>query len=115
MFKLQANFSCKYCLKTSSKILANHLRPLLVKIIGPEQVDFMTGREARDNITKALNLIYSSCLNKIEGLLLSIGVVKAFDKVAWDYMFKTCKQTGLKTRCYTGSLPYIDPQPGKLK
>lgn len=45
-------------LKLLAKILAYRLRPLLVKIIRPEQVGFMPGRKVKDNIIKALNLIH---------------------------------------------------------
>lgn len=77
-------------LKLLAKILANCLRPLM-KNIGPEQVGFMPEREARDNISKALNPIHSSRLNKIEGLPLSTEAEKTFDRVVWDYMFVTCE------------------------
>lgn len=69
-----------------------------MKIIGPEQVGFMSGREARDNITKALNLIHNAHLNKTEGLLLATDAEKTFDRVAWDYMFAKCKHIGLQDK-----------------
>lgn len=50
-----------------AKILANHLRPLLHTLIGPEQVGFMPGREAKDNVIKALNLIHKSRTDDLEG------------------------------------------------
>lgn len=48
-------------LKLLAKILAERLRPFLEHIIGPEQVGFMPGREAKDNIIKSLNLIHGAC------------------------------------------------------
>lgn len=44
----------------------------------------------------ALNLIYHTHLQKVEGLLLS-DAEKAFDQVAWDIMMATCKHIGLAT------------------
>lgn len=88
-------------LKLLAKILANRMRPLLSKIIGPEQgfnynyrtrtrTGFMPGQEARDNITKALNLIHHAKNSKIKGLLLYTDAEKAFVRVSWDYMLATC-------------------------
>lgn len=57
-------------LKIYTKILANRLRPLLHKLIEPEQVGFMPGREAKDNVIKALNLIHKSQTDTFEGMLL---------------------------------------------
>lgn len=44
----------------------------------------MSGREVRDNVMKVLNLIYRALREKLEGLLLSTDVKKAFDRVTWD-------------------------------
>lgn len=82
-------------LKLLDKILANRLRLLQTNVIGPEQVGFMLGREAKDNIIKALLLTQASHSLHIESLLLSTDTEKAFDRVAWDFMFATCTHIGL--------------------
>lgn len=57
----------------------------------------MPGREAKDNVTKSLNLIYAARRLKIEGLLLSTDAEKAFDPVAWEFMLETCRFIRLGT------------------
>ena len=84
-----------------SKIIANRLTPLLQSLIGPEQVGFMPGREARDNIIKAMLLIHAADPLDIKGLLLSTDAEKAFDRVAWDYMLATCSHIGLGPKMLT--------------
>lgn len=102
-------------LKLLAKILANRLKPLLSKIIGPEKVGFMPGREARDNTTKALNLIHFSRNSETKGLLLSTDAEKAFNRVSWDYIMTTCSHIGLNESMlsWTSAL-YRNPQ-AKIK
>lgn len=61
----------------------------------------MPGRETRDNVIKALNLIHATRTQTIEGLLLSTDAEKAFDRVAWDFMLETCRYIGLGTHMMT--------------
>lgn len=75
----------------------------------------MPGRKARDNVTKALNLIHRSHRAGFEGLLLSTDAEKAFDRVSWDFLLATCSHIGLKAHMPTWiSSLYEDPMT-KLK
>lgn len=65
------------------------MKSLLSKIIGPEKVGFMPGREAKTLI------IHHANNSKIKGFLLSTDAEKAFDRVSWDYMFSTCSFIGM--------------------
>lgn len=97
-------------LKLLVKILVNCLRPLLPKVIGPEQVGFMSGWEVRENVIKAVNLVHRMRLAKVKGLLLSTDIEEAFNRVAWDYIFATCSHVGLGTHMMTWiSSPYRRP------
>lgn len=84
-------------LKLFTKVLANRLRPLLHLLIGQEQVGFMPGREARDNMTKALNLIHRAHSDGFEGMLLSTDAEKVFDRVSWDFLHATREHIGLQS------------------
>lgn len=77
--------------------MATRLSPLLSASIGPEQVGFMPGREAKGNINSLL-LTQAVRNRKIGGLLLSTDTEKAFDWVAWDFMLATCAHVGLGSR-----------------
>lgn len=82
-------------LKILAKILAIRLTAFLPKLIRLEQVEFMPEREARDNVIKALNMVHCGHTKEIEGLLLSTDMENAFDHVAWNYLFTTCRHIGL--------------------
>lgn len=83
--------------KLFAKICALWLGPLLPELIGLEQVGFMPGTEAKDNVTKALLLIHAAKMRNIKGFLLSTDAEKAFDRVAWDFMMAVCRHVGLGT------------------
>lgn len=83
-------------IKLLSKIIAMRLCRHLPDIIGLEQVGFMPGREAHDNVIKAINLIHTLKGHTDKGLLLSTDAEKAFYRVAWDFMFAVCRHTGLQ-------------------
>lgn len=70
--------------KLYAKVLANRILPLLHKLISLDQVGFISGREARDNTIKAINIHHWLITSK-PGFMLSLDVEKAFDRVAWDY------------------------------
>lgn len=75
----------------------------------------MPDREAKDNVTKSLNLIHAARQQKIEGFLLSTDAEKAFDRVAWDYMLETCRFIGLGDRILTWILSLYKNPSAQLK
>lgn len=46
--------------KPMAKIISNRLKSLHYNLIGSEQAGFVPGRETRDNVIKALNLIHAT-------------------------------------------------------
>ncbi|KAM4702906.1 centromere protein Q [Rhinophrynus dorsalis] len=85
-------------LKLFASLLALRLKPLLHRLIGPDQAGFMPGRETRDNVIKALSLIHRSSSSSIPSLLLSLDAEKAFDRVRWCFMKETIHRFGLGDR-----------------
>lgn len=73
-------------LKLFSKIIANHLGPILPSLIHSDQVGFIPGREARDNTTKTLLLITYAQRKHIPVCLLACDAEKAFDRVSWPFL-----------------------------
>lgn len=85
-------------LKIFTKILALRLIGHIPQLIHLDQVGFVPLREARDNTTKALNLIYAAQRRKIPLLLLSTDAKKAFDRVDWTFLTETLCSIGLGQR-----------------
>lgn len=87
-------------IKLYAKMLANRLLPLIPNLISSDQVGFIPGREARDNIIRALNLHHWLTTSEAQGFFLSLDAEKVFDRVAWDYMQEVLKGIGLLPRTY---------------
>lgn len=76
-------------LQETQVVVANRLRPLLSDLKGPKQVGFMPGREAKDNVIKALLFSHAAYSQSFGALLLSTDAENAFVRVSWDYMLAT--------------------------
>uniref|UniRef100_A0A8C5LVA2 Reverse transcriptase domain-containing protein n=1 Tax=Leptobrachium leishanense TaxID=445787 RepID=A0A8C5LVA2_9ANUR len=74
-------------IKLLAKILALHLDPLLPTLISPDQVGFIPGRQAYDNLRQAADLIWCAHTRRIPSLFLSLDAEKAFDRAEWPYLF----------------------------
>uniref|UniRef100_A0A8C5QYZ4 Reverse transcriptase domain-containing protein n=1 Tax=Leptobrachium leishanense TaxID=445787 RepID=A0A8C5QYZ4_9ANUR len=71
------------------------LKRFLPQLVDPDQVGFISGREARDATTRVLNAIAYSKRSATPLLLLSTDAEKAFDRVLWPFLFRTLERFGL--------------------
>ncbi|KAM9296565.1 cadherin-like protein 26 [Gastrophryne carolinensis] len=69
-------------LKLYSKIWANRLAAVMSRVVHLDQKGFVLGREARDNIVRAINLIYKERTSGTPAMLLSTKAEKAFDRAS---------------------------------
>lgn len=82
-------------LKILSKVLARCLEGLLPIMVKEDQSGFIKGRNSITNIRRVLNINQLSEQQAIDGLVISLDVEKAFDRVEWSYLFLTLEQFGL--------------------
>lgn len=82
--------------KLISKILANKLKPILNRLISPNQSAFLPGRQITDNIIVSHELIHSMKTSKKKKgfLALKIDLSKAFDRVEWPFIKKALSSFG---------------------
>lgn len=70
---------CNVIYKIVSKVIANRLKPTLLKIISYEQMGFVEGTQILDNIILAHELIHNLKIIKNLGMLIKLDLAKAFD------------------------------------
>lgn len=77
--------------KILAKILARRLENIIPSIISSDQTGFIKNRYSFFNIRRLFNILYCPTPHdpgNIE-VMLSLDAEKAFDRVEWDYLFKT--------------------------
>nr|XP_023896924.1 uncharacterized protein LOC112008814 [Quercus suber] len=79
---------CNTTYKLVTKILVNRIKPVLGNLISPVQTAFIPGRRGTDNAIIVQELIHS--ISKAKGkegyMAIKIDLVKAYDKLEWDFI-----------------------------
>lgn len=74
--------------KLFTKILWNRMQPLLDKLIGPGQAACVTDRSCVDNLRTFRNiLVKANASKKFKGILMSLDLEKAFDRVDHNFLW----------------------------
>ena len=79
--------SCVY--KVISKILANRLKRVLLKVIDKYQTAILSGRGLLDSVLVVKETVDFLKKEKQKGVIVKVDYVKAYDSVDWDFWF-TC-------------------------
>ena len=82
--------------KVLKKILANHIQQYTKRIVHHDQMQFIPGIQGFFNICKSISVIHH--INKLKNknhMVLSIDVVKVFDKIQHPFLIKTLQKVGV--------------------
>ncbi|BFG33690.1 hypothetical protein CerSpe_199640 [Prunus speciosa] len=88
---------CCTLYKVISKIVVARLRPLMPKLISPNQVSFVPGRHITDNIVIAQELMhkFQASKGKKGFVAWKIDLSKAYDKLNWNFINNVLTEVGL--------------------
>ena len=82
-----------YEYKVVTKIIVGRIRPLLDKLISPNQAAFVPGRRGLDNVIVAQELIHSLDKKKHRAgfMAIKVDLVKAYDRLEWSFIHNVLK------------------------
>jgi hypothetical protein len=95
---------CNASYKLLAKIIASRLKPLLPRIILPNQGGFVSNRQIWDNIILVQEAIHTSVTNKEKGMIIKIDMVNAFDRVNHEFLYEVLSKFGFQNPSFPGSL-----------
>jgi len=77
---------CNVIYKIISSLMAKRLKPLLEKLISPEQTGFVEGRQILDGLVVTQEVIHSMKTKKQKGMMIKLDLSKAYDRINWQYL-----------------------------
>jgi hypothetical protein len=86
---------CNLIYKLISKIIANHLKPILSELILEEQFGFLFNRQIHDAVSLAQESFHTIKTKNIPSFVLKLDLSKAYDKVNWNFMRLVLIQIGM--------------------
>jgi len=89
--------------KLFTSILSKRMERYLPELIDEDQTGFIKGRQTQDNIRRTIHIIDQIDNQHLEAALISLDAEKAFDRVSWEFLFKTMKRLGFDEkfiRCF---------------
>ena len=78
--------------KLISLCVTNRVRPILDRIISPEQKGFLSGRSISDCTRMMYDTIFECESKNISGLILLVDFEKAFDSLSWKFIHQALEK-----------------------
>lgn len=87
---------CNVAYKVISKVIANHLKPLLNSLVSPFQTTFIVGRNISENVILTQELLhgFKSQKGRKGHMTIKFDISKAYDKMEWSFIYKVLASFG---------------------
>lgn len=76
---------CNLVYKIISKVIASRIKPFMLRWIFVEQFGFLENRQILDAIGVAQETLHYIKSKKMSSIILKLDLVKAYDRVNWDF------------------------------
>jgi hypothetical protein len=87
-----------YSLKILTKLLANRLQTVILRVLHTNQYDFIKGRTIQDCLGWAFQFLHICHKSKKEIVLLKLDFEKAFDKIQHEVILQVMKHKGFSDK-----------------
>lgn len=77
---------CNVIYKIITTLIAKRLKPMLDKLISPEQTGFVEGRQILDGLVVTQEVIHFLKMKKMKGMMIKLDLSKAYDRLNWKYL-----------------------------
>ena len=81
--------------KLLAKVLANRLKKVVGKVVSSTQIVFVEGRQILDAALIANEVIDSLLKRKESGVLCTLDLEKAYDRINWDFLLSMLQKMGV--------------------
>jgi hypothetical protein len=100
--------------KILTKIIANHLKPLLSILLSENRGGFLKNKQITDNIVLVQEVIHSNKTSNAPGMVIKLDMENYFDRVKHSFLYSILKVYGFSevfTRWIKAciSSPWISP------
>lgn len=98
---------CNLFYNIVAKIIVVRIKPFLGKCISEEQFGFLPCRQILDDVGVAQEGLHSIKTKNLEATILKLDLVKAYDRIDWDYLRLILVQIGLSAETVGWIMAYV--------
>ncbi|XP_015584153.1 uncharacterized protein LOC8284931 [Ricinus communis] len=100
---------CNVTYKLITKVIANHLKIIMSKVISPMQSSIVKGRHIMNNIIIVKEILHltNKMTSKTGYMVIKVDLEKAYDKLNWSFILDTLMDRSIPSGLINVIMNYI--------